>query len=199
MNDNLAIATHGRSFYVLDHIEPLRQYSAKLFAGTDPILFRPAPAVRGANEPATIQYVLRQPAKDVRLEMRDSKGTLVRSYPDTANAANEGAAAVAAGAAAVAPAAALGQDRGHEHVPVGPAVRAAGLVPGDDPLGRRDDRPRSRAGQVHRATHGRRPHGLSAARRQAPSAARGDRRRPRGADDDRPSPSATRSARRTAR
>ena len=90
VGDNLAIATHGRSFYVLDHIEPLRQYSEKLMAGTDPILFRPAPAIRGANQPAMLQYMLRQPAQDVRIEVLDSKGMLVRAYPDTANAADDG-------------------------------------------------------------------------------------------------------------
>jgi photosystem II stability/assembly factor-like uncharacterized protein len=91
VDDALAIATHGRSFYVLDHIEPLRQYSEKLMAGTDPILFRPAPAIRGANQFAMFQYVLRQTAQDVRIEVLDSKGLLVRSYPDTA-AANAAAA-----------------------------------------------------------------------------------------------------------
>jgi photosystem II stability/assembly factor-like uncharacterized protein len=90
VDDALAIATHGRSMWVLDHIEPLRQYSEKLMAGTDPVLFRPAPAIRGANLPATIQYVLHQPAQDVRIEVLDSKGSLVRSYPDTAGAADEG-------------------------------------------------------------------------------------------------------------
>ena len=69
--------------HVLDHIGPLRQYSEKLMAGTDPILFQPASAIRGANQPALIQYMLRQPAQDVRIEVLDSKGILVRSYPDT--------------------------------------------------------------------------------------------------------------------
>ncbi|MGH7655116.1 MAG: VPS10 domain-containing protein [Gemmatimonadaceae bacterium] len=91
VDDNLAIATHGRSFWILDHIEPLRQYSEKLVAGTDPILFRPAAAIRGSNEPATIQYLLRQPAQVVRIDVLDSKGALVRSYPpDTTNSPDEG-------------------------------------------------------------------------------------------------------------
>ena len=59
-------------------------------AGSDPVLFRPAPAIRGANQPATIQYMLRQPAQNVRIEVLDSKGTLVRSYSDTAIAVDEG-------------------------------------------------------------------------------------------------------------
>ncbi len=92
VDDALAIATHGRSFYVLDHIEPLRQYSEKLMAGTDPILFQPAPAIRGANQQAMFQYMLRQTAQNVRIEVLDAKGTLVRSYPDTAAAADDGRA-----------------------------------------------------------------------------------------------------------
>jgi photosystem II stability/assembly factor-like uncharacterized protein len=92
VDDALAIATHGRSFYVLDHIEPLRQYSEKLMAGTDPILFQPAPAIRGANQLAMFQYMLRQPAQNVRIEVLDSKGALVRSYPDTAAATDDGRA-----------------------------------------------------------------------------------------------------------
>jgi photosystem II stability/assembly factor-like uncharacterized protein len=91
VNDDIAIATHGRSFYILDHIEPLRQYSEKLMAGSDPVLFRPAPAIRGANQPATIQYMLRQPARDVRIDILDSAGQVIRFYPDTADAANGGA------------------------------------------------------------------------------------------------------------
>jgi len=92
VDDAVAIATHGRSFYVLEHIEPLRQYSEKLMAGTDPILFQPAPAIRGANQLAMIQYVLRQPAQNVRIEVLDAKGALVRSYPDTAAPADDGRA-----------------------------------------------------------------------------------------------------------
>jgi photosystem II stability/assembly factor-like uncharacterized protein len=87
---DLAIATHGRGFYILDNIEPLRQYDAKLFAGSDPVLFKPAAAYRGANTPAAIQYVLRQPAQNVRIDILDAKGQLVRSYPDTTNQAEAG-------------------------------------------------------------------------------------------------------------
>src|SRR5205807_369657 len=90
VDDALAIATHGRSMWVLDHIEPLRQYSEKVMAGGDPVLFRPAPAIRGANQPAVFQYVLHQPAQSVRVEVLDSKGAIVRSYPDTTNAADDG-------------------------------------------------------------------------------------------------------------
>jgi photosystem II stability/assembly factor-like uncharacterized protein len=83
---DLAIATHGRGFYILDNIEPLRQHNAALMASADPVLYKPAPAIR-AGGPAVIQYVLKQPAKNVRLDIVDAKGQIVRSFPDTSAAA----------------------------------------------------------------------------------------------------------------
>ena len=82
---DLAIATHGRGFYILDNIAPLRQYNPSAMASADPILFKPAPAIR-ASEPAAIQYVLKQQAQHVRVEILDAKGQVIRSYPDTTNA-----------------------------------------------------------------------------------------------------------------
>lgn len=90
VNDDIAIATHGRGFYILDHIEPLRQYNATTFASANPVLFKPAPAFKGANQPALIQYVLENPAQNVRIEISDAAGHIVRFFPDTAGAANAG-------------------------------------------------------------------------------------------------------------
>ena len=79
---DLAIATHGRGMYILDNIEPLRQYDPAAMASAEPVLFKPAPAVRSGG-PAAIQYVLKQPAQQVRIEIVDGKGQVVRTYPDT--------------------------------------------------------------------------------------------------------------------
>ena len=83
---DLAIATHGRGFYILDNIGPLRQYNPSMTASADPVLFAPSTMIRGSGN-ATIQYWLKQPAQNVRLEIVDAKGGIVRTYPDTANAA----------------------------------------------------------------------------------------------------------------
>ena len=116
----------------------------------------------------------------------------------TANAADAAARrAVAAVAAAAAPATAPGKAAGMNTLRVGHALRAGGQLPGDDSLGRLEDRPRGGAGQVHRAPHRRRPVGDPAARREAPPAARSDRRRPARRRRRSASPSATRSTRRT--
>jgi hypothetical protein len=82
---NLAISSHGRGFYILDNIEPLRQYNAAALSSSDPILYKPAPAVR--STPAVFQYFLKQPAQVVRLEVFDAQNRVIRTYPDTANAA----------------------------------------------------------------------------------------------------------------
>jgi hypothetical protein len=50
--NDLAIATHGRGFYVLDNVNPLRQYAAAASA-TDAYLFKPADATRFGG-PASI-------------------------------------------------------------------------------------------------------------------------------------------------
>jgi hypothetical protein len=58
-------------------------------SSSDPILFKPADAIR-ASSPAVIQYLLKQPAQNVRIEILDDKGQVVRTYPDTANAGGRG-------------------------------------------------------------------------------------------------------------
>ena len=98
--DDLIVATHGRAFWVLDNITPLRQIAAGL--NTDkPLLFRPAAAVRIDNdaflgspfppeEPlaknppsgAMIDYFLPFDAGKVTLEIftDDEKASLVRRF-----------------------------------------------------------------------------------------------------------------------
>ena len=74
---DLVIATHGRSFYVLDGIGPLRQLTPEV-ASSSFHLFAPAPAVRRV-ERATIDYVLHGEAKDVKIEILDGAGAVVRT------------------------------------------------------------------------------------------------------------------------
>jgi photosystem II stability/assembly factor-like uncharacterized protein len=83
-DQSLAISTHGRGFYILDNLEPLRQYNASTMSSSDPVLFKPAPAIRAM--PARIEYMLKQPAQNVRIDIVDAQGRIVRSYPDTAGA-----------------------------------------------------------------------------------------------------------------
>ncbi|HYL83973.1 MAG TPA: glycosyl hydrolase [Candidatus Angelobacter sp.] len=93
-NDDLLVATHGRAFWILDDISPLRQMSASTTA-EDAHLYQPSVTIRyrgtgftlpatvpvGAN-PATgviIDYFLKSAVKDgVTLEISDAKGKVVR-------------------------------------------------------------------------------------------------------------------------
>jgi hypothetical protein len=77
---DLVIATHGRSFYVLDDITPLRQWTAEV-AAAEVHLFRPSEAVRRAY-PAVIDYYHRDPNVRVKLDIVDSSGRLVRRLLD---------------------------------------------------------------------------------------------------------------------
>ena len=92
--DDLIVATHGRSFWVLDDITPLRQIDSNS-ASAEMILYKPEPALRihypdqierrgpvGDDAPmgAVIDYYFKTPPKDeVKLEILDSTGKLVRS------------------------------------------------------------------------------------------------------------------------
>lgn len=94
--DDLIAATHGRAFWVLDDIAPLRQLNDKV-QNEDDYLYQPATAFRfhgfgftlpamfpvGANPPsgAIIDYWLKAAPKDpITLEILDSSGKLVRKY-----------------------------------------------------------------------------------------------------------------------
>jgi photosystem II stability/assembly factor-like uncharacterized protein len=93
-NDDLVLATHGRSFWVLDDIGPLRQMNMQL-ANSDVLLYKPAVTYRmhwpedyekrqpvGANPPkgAVFSYYFKSaPKGEVKLEILDGKGQLVRA------------------------------------------------------------------------------------------------------------------------
>jgi photosystem II stability/assembly factor-like uncharacterized protein len=76
--DDLVIATHGRSFYILDDITLLRQLSAGTLS-TGAHLFTPHTVVRSVNR-AAIDYWLAKEADKLTIEILDAHGTLVRSY-----------------------------------------------------------------------------------------------------------------------
>jgi hypothetical protein len=75
---DIAIATHGRAFWILDDVNPLRQYQAAATA-TDAYLFKPGDAIR-AGGAANISYWLKKPAGKMTLDILDSKNQVVRSF-----------------------------------------------------------------------------------------------------------------------
>jgi len=97
-DNDLVVATHGRSFWILDNISPLRELTPTAMAAAV-YLFRPATAIRirknaahdtplppetpaGKNPPAgaIIDYSLQSSSGEVTLEIIDSGGKLIRKY-----------------------------------------------------------------------------------------------------------------------
>lgn len=98
-DDDIVVGTHGRSFWILDNITPLRQMSADI-AKSETILFKPQTTYRvrfsmytdtplpqeepaGQNPPdgAMIDYVLKEKSTgEVVLEIFDAKGTSIRRF-----------------------------------------------------------------------------------------------------------------------
>src|SRR5581483_9171039 len=79
--NDLVIATHGRSFYVLDDIGILRQLSGQV-ASADVHLFQPRTTYRSVNQ-AVIDYYLKQPADKVTIEILDASGQVIRTFTGT--------------------------------------------------------------------------------------------------------------------
>jgi hypothetical protein len=95
---DLVAATHGRSFWILDDVSPLRQMTPQV-ASAPAHLFKPSDAYRvswsagfnsgdvtahpqGKNPSsgALVYFALKQPAKEVTLEFLDAKGQLIRKF-----------------------------------------------------------------------------------------------------------------------
>ncbi|HEX4947193.1 MAG TPA: glycosyl hydrolase, partial [Blastocatellia bacterium] len=79
--NDLVIATHGRSFYILDDIAILRQLNPTIAAATTH-LFQPRTAYRGLNQ-SVIDYYLSKDADKVTIEILDNNGAVIRAFTGT--------------------------------------------------------------------------------------------------------------------
>ena len=107
-NDDLVVATHGRSFWILDNIDPIRHMdvhtvSEDAFLFAPPVAYRPrvrgeeveptgteAGVLVGTNPPAgaIIDYYLKSlPTDKITLEISDGTGTVVRTFTGSPKAA----------------------------------------------------------------------------------------------------------------
>jgi photosystem II stability/assembly factor-like uncharacterized protein len=101
MCSDLVAGTHGRGFWILDDVTPLRQ-AAEAAAASSAFLFKPATGIRirfGTNDPtpwppelqagenpppgAIIDYYLPSSASGVKLEFLNAKGDVLRTYSST--------------------------------------------------------------------------------------------------------------------
>jgi photosystem II stability/assembly factor-like uncharacterized protein len=101
MCSDLVAGTHGRGFWILDDVTPLRQ-AAEAAAATSAYLFKPATGIRirfGTNDPtpwppelpagenppagAIVDYYLPSSAGEVKLEFLSTQGKVIRTYSST--------------------------------------------------------------------------------------------------------------------
>jgi photosystem II stability/assembly factor-like uncharacterized protein len=90
--NELIIATHGRGFWALDNMAPLRQVAPD-YAAAEATFFRPPRAVRSGPS-LVLSWWLKEAPKTARLEILDSAGAVLRTFePDTTPAAVRDSAA----------------------------------------------------------------------------------------------------------
>ena len=101
MCSDLVAGTHGRGFWILDDVTPLRQ-AAEAAAASSAYLFKPAIGIRirfGTNDPtpwppelpagenpppgAIVDYYLPSAASEVKLEFLNAAGKVIRRYSST--------------------------------------------------------------------------------------------------------------------
>jgi hypothetical protein len=97
-DDDIVVGTHGRSFWILDDITPLRQLNSNAASGkfmlyapqttyrvrwnmyTDTPLPQEEPGGQNPPDGAIINYYLNDVANEVSLEIKDAKGKVIRRY-----------------------------------------------------------------------------------------------------------------------
>jgi hypothetical protein len=97
----MLVATHGRALWILDHLEPIQEYTATQAAAADAKLFTVPSALEwkflddrndefwghsyfmGENPPldGVIQFHLKRPVSDLALRISDASGKNVRDVP----------------------------------------------------------------------------------------------------------------------
>ena len=98
-NDDLVVATHGRAFWILDDVSPLRQFADSV-ATEDVHLYKPSTAYRmhtgerakrnpfaGTNPPdgAVVYFYVKKAPKEtdkeeIKIEILDAAGSVIRTY-----------------------------------------------------------------------------------------------------------------------
>jgi photosystem II stability/assembly factor-like uncharacterized protein len=86
-HDELAVASHGRGFWILDNIAPLRQARSGM-TDEDLVLFQPASAMRAADG-AILSWWLKEAPAEAKLEIVAPGGEVVRTF-EPADTAEEG-------------------------------------------------------------------------------------------------------------
>ncbi|MET6991572.1 glycosyl hydrolase [Sediminicola arcticus] len=77
-DNDVVLGSHGRGFWILDNIQPFRQYKDNMKTQTA-VLFQPADAIRGIYD-AQIQYYLKSELDTITIDILDAKDQLISSF-----------------------------------------------------------------------------------------------------------------------
>ncbi len=80
-DNDVVIGSHGRGFWILDDIGPLRQITPEL-AKQDVVFFQPSNPIRGVNN-GIFQYYLKDKADSVSIEILDNDDNIIGTYTGT--------------------------------------------------------------------------------------------------------------------
>jgi photosystem II stability/assembly factor-like uncharacterized protein len=86
---DLVIATHGRSFWMLPDIAPLRQLGPEI-AEAEVHLFDPVDPVRGIDYGVQVMYYLAEGVDSLTLEFLDAEGNMIQRYAGRAQEERDG-------------------------------------------------------------------------------------------------------------
>ena len=77
-DNDVVLGTHGRGFWILDDIQPLRQHRSE-FASQPAVLYEPGDAFRGLTD-ASFQYYLQGQLDTITFEILDARQQVVRTF-----------------------------------------------------------------------------------------------------------------------
>jgi len=77
-NDDVVLGSHGRGFWILDDIRPLRA-AVETSVKNEVMLYKPANPIRGIYN-AAIQYYLPEKIDSLKIEILDREGNLINTY-----------------------------------------------------------------------------------------------------------------------
>ncbi len=77
-DNDVVLGSHGRGFWILDDIQPLRQYTDEM-KNRSATLFQPSDAIRGIGD-ATFQYYLKEQQDTITFEILDANDKLINTF-----------------------------------------------------------------------------------------------------------------------
>ncbi|MEM8926573.1 MAG: glycosyl hydrolase [Bacteroidota bacterium] len=77
-DNDVVLGSHGRGFWILDDIQPLRQFQPEML-NQSAILFEPSDAIRGVTE-ASVQYYLKEQLDTITFEILDVNDKIINTF-----------------------------------------------------------------------------------------------------------------------